>query len=129
LDIFCTLPTSEIEALVDLIIFISRSWLSDLSSQHVLMISLLSFRNSKSAGPHPQSLALLNNTQCVHLKSLPLDTEVLLLNFTEHFNFFNAEATLGCKLLDSFLKIRLKRINIQERIIVKTLNSGIIKLV
>ena len=57
------------------------------------------------------------------------NTEVLLLNLTEHFNFFDAEATLGYKLLDSFLKIRLKKINMQERIIVKILNSGIMKLV
>ena len=93
------------------------------------MISWLSFRNSKSASPHLQSLALLNNTQCVYLKSLLLDIKVLLLNLTEHFNFFDTETTLDCKLLDSFLKIRLKRINMQERIIVKTLNSGIMELV
>ena len=48
---------------------------------------------------------------------------------TEHFNFFNVEATSGYKLLDSFLKIRLKRINIQERIIMETLNSSIMELV
>ena len=52
-----------------------------------------------------------------------------LLNLTEHFIFFDVEATSGCKLLDSFLKIRLKRINIQEGIIMETLNSGIMELV
>ena len=65
-------------------------------------MSLLSAKNSKGACSHPQSLALLNNTQCACLKSFFLDTEVLLLNLTECSNLFDAEATPDCRLLDSF---------------------------
>ena len=72
-----------------------------LPSQHVLM-SLLSARNSKGTRPHPQSLALLNDTQCARLKGPLLDTEASLLNLTERFNPLDAEATPGCRLLDSF---------------------------
>ena len=76
-------------------------WTTTLPSQHALM-SLLSVRNSKDTYPHPQSLALLNDAQCTRLKSPLLDTEASLLNLTEHFNPLDAEATPGCRLLDSF---------------------------
>ena len=54
-------------------------------------------------GTH-QSLALLNNIQYACLKSLLLDTEASLLSLTEYFNSLDAEATPGCRLLDSFPK-------------------------
>ena len=63
---------------------------------------LLSTKYSKSTPPHLQSLALLNDTQCACLKGLLLDTEAFLLNLTECFDPLHAEATLGCRLLDSF---------------------------
>ena len=63
---------------------------------------LLSAKHSKSASSHPQSLALLNDTQCAHLKGLLLDTKASLLNFTECFDFLDAETIPGCRLLDSF---------------------------
>ena len=72
-----------------------------LSSQHALM-SLLSAKHSKGAPPHPQSLALLNDTQCACLKGPLLDTEASLLNLTECFDSLHVEATPGCKLVDSF---------------------------
>ena len=72
-----------------------------LPSQHVLM-SLLSARNSKGTPPHPQSLVLLNDTQCAHLKSPLLNTEASLLNLTKRFNPLDAKAIPGCRLLDSF---------------------------
>ena len=62
-------------------------------------MSLLSARNSKSTCSHSQLLILLNNTQCACLKSLFLDTEVLFSNLTKCFNFFDAEAIPGCRLL------------------------------
>ena len=65
-------------------------------------MSLLSARNSKGTRPHPQSLALLNDAQCACLKGPLLDTEASLLNLTERFNPLDAEATPGCRLLDSF---------------------------
>ena len=65
-------------------------------------MSLLSARNSKGTPPHPQSLVLLNDTQCAHLKSPLLNTEASLLNLTKRFNPLDAEATPGCRLLDSF---------------------------
>ena len=65
-------------------------------------MSLLSARNSKGTCSHPQSLALLNDTQCAHLKDPLLDTEVSLLILTEHFKPLDAEAIPGCRLLDSF---------------------------
>ena len=65
-------------------------------------MSLLSVRNSKGTYSHAQSLALLNNAQCTCLKGLLLDTEALLLSLTECFNSLDAEATPGCRLLDSF---------------------------
>ena len=72
-----------------------------LPSQHALM-SLLSARNSKGTRSHPQSLALLNDAQCAHLKGSLLDTKASLLNLTEYFNPLDAETTPGCRLLDSF---------------------------
>ena len=65
-------------------------------------MSLLSTKHSKGAPPHPQSLALLNDIQCAHLKGSLLDTEASLLNLTECFNPLHAEAILGCRLLDCF---------------------------
>ena len=50
---------------------------------------VLSTKHSKGTPPYSQSLALLN-------------TEASLLNFTECFDPLHAEATLGCRLLDSF---------------------------
>ena len=71
-----------------------------LPSQHALcMISLLGARNSKGACPHPLLLALLNDTQCAFLKDPLLDTVASLLNLTE---YFNTEATPGCRLFDNF---------------------------
>ena len=49
-----------------------------------------------------QLLALLNNIQYACLKGILLDTEALLLSLTERFNSLDAEATPGCRLLDSF---------------------------
>ena len=65
-------------------------------------MSLLSAKHSKGTPPHPQSLALLNDTQCARLKGPLLDTEASLLNLTECFDPLHAEATPGCRLLDSF---------------------------
>jgi len=110
LGTFRTSPTGEIKALEGLIPIqlhfkklVKQSCLraATLPSQHALM-SLLSAKHSKEASPHPQSLALLNDTQCAHLKGPLLDTEASLLNLTECFNPLHTEATLGCRLLDSF---------------------------
>ena len=110
LGAFCTSPTGRIEALAGLIPIhlhlkklVKRSCLkaATLPSQHVLM-SLLSAKHSKGAPSHPQSLALLNDTQCTCLKGPLLDTEAFLLNLTEYFNLLHAEAISGCRLLDSF---------------------------
>ena len=65
-------------------------------------MSLLSAKHSKGTSSHLQSLALLNDTQCAHLKGLLLDTEASLLNFTECFDFLHAETTPGYRLLDNF---------------------------
>ena len=110
LGTFCTSFTGGIKALADLISIhlhlkklVKQSCLraATLPSQHALM-SLLSAKYSKGTPPHPQFLALLNNTQYAHLKDPLLDTEVSLLNLTECFDPLHAEATLGCRLLDSF---------------------------
>jgi len=110
LGAFCTSPTSGIKALAGLISIhlhlkklVKQSCLrtATLSSQYILM-SLLSTRNSKGTCPHPQSLALLNDAQCTCLKGPLLDTEASLLNLTECFNPFDAEATPGYRLLNSF---------------------------
>ena len=70
LGAFRTSPTGGIEALTGLIPIhlhlkklVKQSCLraAILSSQHALM-SLLSAKHSKGAPPHPQSLALLNDT-------------------------------------------------------------------
>ena len=108
LGAFRTSPTGGIEALAGLIPIhlhlkklVKQSCLraATLPSQHIL-ISLLSAKHSKSAPPHPQSLALLNDTQCACLKGPLLDTEASLLNLTECFNPLDAEATPGCRLLE-----------------------------
>ena len=65
-------------------------------------MSLLSAKHSKGTSPHPQSLALLNDTQCACLKSPLLDTEPSLLNLTECFNLLHAKVILDCRLLDNF---------------------------
>ena len=57
-------------------------------------MSLLSAKHSKGTPPHPQSLALLNNTQCARLKGPLLDTEASLLNLTECFDPFARGVTL-----------------------------------
>ena len=110
LGAFCISPTGRIKALAGLIPIylhfkklVKRSCLraATLPSQHALM-SLLSAKHSKGTPPHPQSLALLNDTQCACLKGPLLDTEASLLNLTECFNSLYAEATPGCRLLDSF---------------------------
>ena len=67
------------------------------------MISLLSAGNSKSACPHPQSLAFLNNIQYAYLKSYLLNTKALLLNLTKCFNIFDTKVIPNHRLLDSFL--------------------------
>ena len=110
LGVFCASPTGGIKALVSLISIhlhlkklVKWSCLraATLPSQHALM-SLLSAKHSKSAPPHPKSLALLNNTQCACLKGPLLNTETSLLNFTECSNLLYTEAIPGCRLLDSF---------------------------
>ena len=110
LGVFCTSPTGGIEALADLIPIhlhfkklVKRSYLRavTLPSQHILM-SLLSAKHSKGAPSDPQSLALLNDIQCVCLKGPLLDTEVSLLNLTECFDPIHTEAIPGYRLLDSF---------------------------
>ena len=110
LGTFCTSPTGRIKALADPIPIylhlkklVKRSCLraTTLPSQYALM-SLLSAKHSKNAPPHPQSLALLNDTQYARLKGPLLDTEASLLNLTECFDPLHAEATPGCRLLDSF---------------------------
>ena len=110
LGAFRTSPTGGIEALAGLIPIhlhlkklVKRSCLraATLPSQHALM-SLLSAKHSKGTPPHPQSLALLNDIQYARLKGPLLDTEASLLNHTECFDSLHAEATLGCRLLDSF---------------------------
>jgi len=63
---------------------------------------LLSTKHSKGVSPYPQSLALLNDIQCACLKGPLLDTEASLLDLTECFDPLHAEATPGCRLLDSF---------------------------
>ena len=110
LDAFRTSPTDVIEALAGLIPIqlhfkklVKQSCLraTTLLSQHAL-ISLFSARNSKGTCPHPQLLAFLNDAQCARLKGPLLYTEASLLNLTECFNSLDAEATPGCRLLDSF---------------------------
>ena len=110
LGVFCTSPTGGIETLAGLIPIhlhlkklVKQSYLraATLPSQHALM-SLLSARNSKGTPSHPQSLVLLNDTQCAHLKSPLLNTEASLLNLTKHFNPLDAKTIPGCRLLDSF---------------------------
>ena len=110
LGAFHTSPTGGIEALAGLIPIhlylkklVKQSYLraATLPSQHTLM-SLLSAKCSKNTPPHPQSLALLNNTQCARLKDPLLDTEAFLLNLTECFNLLHAKVIPGCRLLDSF---------------------------
>ena len=110
LGAFRTLPTGGIEALAGLIpiqLHLKKlvKWsclqTATFPSHHVLM-SLLSARNSKGTRPHPQSLALLNDAQCACLKGSLLDTEASLLNLTKCFDPLHAEATPGCRLLDSF---------------------------
>jgi len=110
LGTFYTSLTSEIEALAGLIpIHLHLKKLAKqscfrtamLSSQHVLLF-FLSAHNSKSAQPHPQSLALLTDTQSAQLRSPLLDTKVLLLNLTEYFDSLYPEICLGCRLLDNF---------------------------
>jgi len=102
LSTFHTSPTGGIEALVGLIPIylhlkklVKRSCLraATLPFQHVLM-SLLSAKHSKGAPPHPQSLALLNDIQCAHLKGPLLDTEAFLLNLTECFDPLHAARQL-----------------------------------
>ena len=70
LGAFCISPTGGIKALAGLIPIhlhfkklVKQSCLraASLLFQHALM-SLLSAKHSKSAPPHPKSLALLNNT-------------------------------------------------------------------
>ena len=63
---------------------------------------LFNARNSKDACSHPQLLALLNNMQYAYLKNPLLDTEVLLLNLTEYFNFFDTKVIPDYRLLDNF---------------------------
>ena len=65
-------------------------------------MSLLSAKHSKGTPPHPQSLALLNDSQYACLKGPLLGTEASLLNLIECFDPLHAEATPGCRLLDSF---------------------------
>ena len=64
---------------------------------------LLSAKHSKGAPSHPQSLALLNDTQCACLKGPLLDTKAFLLNLTEYFDLLHTKTTSGCRLLDSLL--------------------------
>ena len=110
LGAFRTSSTSGIEALAGLIPIhlhlkklVKRSCLraATLSFQHALMF-LLSAKHSKSAPSHPQSLALLNDIQCAHLKGPLLNIKASLLNLTECFDPLYTEAILGCRLLDSF---------------------------
>ena len=110
MGVFCTSPTSEIEALAGLIPIqlhlkkLAKQFClqtATLSLQYALM-SLLSVRNSKSTYSYAQSLALLNNAQCTCLKGILLDTEASLLSLTECFNPLDTEAIPGCRLLDSF---------------------------
>ena len=107
LGAFCTSPTGEIEALVGLIpihLHLKKlvKWSCLRAATLPSLISLLSAKHSKGAPPYPQSLALLNDIQCARLKDPLLDTEASLLNLTECFDPLHAEATLGCRLLDSF---------------------------
>ena len=111
LGVFHTSPTSGIEALAGFIpIYLHLKKLvkwsclrtAILSSQHALM-SLPSAKHSKGTPPHPQSLTLLNNTQCTCLKGPLLNTEAFLLNLTEYFDPLHVETIPGCRLLDSFL--------------------------
>ena len=110
LGVFRTSPTGGIKALAGLIPIyfhfkklVKQSYLrtATLPFQPVLM-SLLSAKHSKGAPSHPQSLALLNDTQYTHLKGLLSNTKASLLNLTKYFNLLHTEATLGCRLLDSF---------------------------
>jgi len=110
LGAFRTSPTGGIEALAGLIpiqLHLKKlvKWsclrTATLPLQHTLMF-LLSAKHSKSASLHPQFLALLNDTQCACLKGPLLDTKASLLNLTECFDLLHAEATLDCRLLDSF---------------------------
>ena len=110
LGIFCTSLTGGIEALADLIPIylhlkklVKQSYLraATLPSQYAL-ISLVSAHNSKGIHPHSQLLALLTDAQSTQLRSPLLDTEVLLLNLTEHFDLLHSEAYLRCRLLDNF---------------------------
>jgi len=110
LGAFRTFPTGGIEALAGLIpIHLHLKKLAKqfclraamLLSQHAFLF-LLSARNSKGTHPHPQSLALLTDTQSARLKSPLLDTEALLLNLTEHFDSLHPEIRPGYRLLDNF---------------------------
>ena len=110
LGAFCTSSTGGLEALAGLIPIhlhlkklVKQSYLRTaiLPSQYAL-ISLLSAKHSKGALPHTQFLALLNDIHCACLKGPLLDIEVSLLNLTECFDPLHAEATPGCRLLDSF---------------------------
>ena len=93
LGAFCTSSTGGIEALAGLIPI--HLHLKKLVKQSCLRATTLSSQ-------HAQSLALLNDTQCVCLKGSLLNTEASLLNLTEYFDPLHAEATPGCRLLDSF---------------------------
>ena len=110
LGTFCTSLTGGIEALADLIPIylhlkklVKQSYLraATLPSQYAL-ISLLSAHNSKGIHPHSQLLALLTDAQSTQLRSPLLDTEVLLLNLTEHFDPLYSEACPGYRLLNNF---------------------------
>ena len=110
LGAFRTSPTGGIEALVGLIpiqLHLKKlvKWFclrtATLSLQHVLM-SLLSAQHSKSAPPHPQSLALSNDTQRACFKGSLLDTEASLLNLTECLDPLYIEVCPGCRLLYNF---------------------------
>ena len=108
LGAFCTSPTGRIEALAGLIpihLHLKKlvKWsclrTATLPLQYALM-SLLSAKHSKGTPPHPQSLALLNDTQCACLKGPLLDTEAFLLNLTE---CFDPIAKLTYSLLTNFV--------------------------
>ena len=110
LGAFRTSPTGEIEALAGLIPIhlhlkklVKQSCLraATLPSQHALL-SLLSACNSKGAHPHPQSLALLTDTQSAWLRSPLLDTKASLLNLTKCFDLLHSEIRPGDRLLNNF---------------------------
>jgi len=110
LGAFCTSSTGGIEALAGLIpiyLYLKKlvKWscfkAATLPFQHVLMC-LLSAHNSKDTYLHLQSLAFLTDAQSTWLKSSLLDTEVSLLNLTEHFDPLYSEACPGYRLLNNF---------------------------